>query len=208
MIKAAKSAVLISAPFGLHKDMVAALHGNSPKMLEYGLVNAAAKRKIETLHKNNTRFFPPKKLVTYLGRKWDAKAFGAHKIHAKTMVVDPLGDNPLVLNGSANFSKPSCQDNDENAMYIAGNKRLAAIFTTEFMRMYDHYKSRYYIDLFNEKNKQIRKENKLRAQQGKPLKKLKTMDKYLKSDESWSKTSYDPTSSSHKYRDRIVFSGG
>ena len=143
-----------------------------------------------------------------MGRNWDAKAFGAHKIHAKTIVIDPWGDRPQVLIGSANFSEASCNDNDENAMLITGNKRLSAIIATEFMRVYDHYKARFYIDLFDEKNKAIEKENKQRRAQGLEPLPLETMDTYLKSDESWSRTAFDPGSSSHKYRDRIVFSGG
>ena len=56
--------------------------------------------------------------------------------------------------------------------------------------MYDHYKSRFYIELLKGKNK------------------ANTEHNFLKDDESWSKTAFDPKSSSHKYRDRIVFSGG
>ena len=208
LIRSARSAVLISAPFGVHKTMIQALHANSDDIIEYGLVNAAAKKKIKQLQRHNTRFFTPNRLKTYMGRNWDAKAFGAHKIHAKTIVVDPWGENPQVLIGSANFSEASCSDNDENAMLITGNKRLSSIIATEFMRMYDHYKSRYYIDRFNDQNKAIKKENKQRRAQGLDPKPLKAMDIHLKNDESWSRTAFDPGASSHKYRDRIVFAGG
>jgi phosphatidylserine/phosphatidylglycerophosphate/cardiolipin synthase-like enzyme len=142
-----------------------------------------------------------------MGRKWDAKAFGAHKIHAKTIVIDPWGDTPKVLIGSANFSEASCSDNDENAMLITGDWRLAAAIATEFMRMYDHYKSRFYIDRFNDENKALKKENKRRRAQGLDPLPLKTMDIHLKSDESWSRTAFDHSSWSRKFRDRIVFSG-
>lgn len=207
LIRSAQSIILISAPFGVDKTMIQALQANSNDIIEYGLVNATAKKKIEQLQRRNTRFFSPNRLKTYMGRKWDAKAFGAHKIHAKTIVIDPWSDNPKVFIGSANFSKASCNDNDENAMLITGNKRLSSIITTEFMRMYDHYKSRFYIDRFNDKNKAIKKENKQRRVQGLDPKPLKTMDIHLKSDESWSRTAFDPGSLSHKFRDRIVFSG-
>jgi phosphatidylserine/phosphatidylglycerophosphate/cardiolipin synthase-like enzyme len=208
LIRSAQSAILISAPFGVDKTMIQALHANSDDIIEYGLVNATAKKKIKQLQRHNTRFFTPNRLNTYLGRNWDSKAFGAHKIHAKTIVIDPWGENPRVLIGSANFSKASCNDNDENAMLITGNKRLSSIIATEFMRMYDHYKSRYYIDRFNDKNKAIKKENKQRKAQGLDPKPLKAMDIHLKNDKSWSRTAFDPGSSSHKFRDRIVFAGG
>jgi phosphatidylserine/phosphatidylglycerophosphate/cardiolipin synthase-like enzyme len=207
LIKSAKSLVLISSPFGLDKKILAALGENEGVIIEYGLVNAAAQKRVANLHHHNTRFFPPKRLKTYHRERWDAKAFGAHKIHMKTIVVDPYGSNPRVLIGSANFSKASCIHNDENAMLIVGDKRLAAVIATEFMRMYDHYKSRYYIDKNAKKNAEIRKENKLLKAQGKPLKKQKSIDIFLKEDSSWNKTSFDKNSFSHKFRDRIAFSG-
>jgi phosphatidylserine/phosphatidylglycerophosphate/cardiolipin synthase-like enzyme len=208
LINSAESAILISAPFGLDNSMIAALHANPHKILEYGLVNTSAKKKIETLQRDNTRYFTPTRLRTYMGRSWDAKAFGAHKIHAKTIVVDPYGESPRVLIGSANFSRPSCSDNDENALLITGNRRLAAIIATEFMRMYDHYKTRYYIDLTDKENKKIKNENKIRKKNGQPLKHYLSTDNFLVSNDSWSKTAFDPESPSHKYMDRIVFSGG
>lgn len=208
LIRSAQSAVLISTPFGVDKTMIQAFQANSDNIIEYGLVNTTAKKKIEQLQRKNTRFFPPNRLNTYLGRNWDAKAFGAHKIHAKTIVIDPFSDNPKVLIGSANFSGPSCNDNDENAMLITGNRRLASIVAAEFMRMYDHYKSRYYIDLINDQNKVIAKENKQREAQGLAPKPLKTEDVHLISNEGWSRTAFNPQSPSHKFRDRIVFSGG
>ena len=208
LIRSARSAVFISAPFGVDKTMIKAIGQNSDDIIEYGLVNATVKRRIEGLQRNNTRFFPPSKMKTYLGRSWDAKAFGAHKIHAKMIVVDPWGDNPKVLIGSANFSMASCKDNDENAILISGDKRLAAIIVTEFMRMYDHYKSRFYINELDKENKPIRKENKVRKAQGLVPLPLIQFSKHLKSDESWSRTAFDSRSTSHKFRDRIVFAGG
>lgn len=207
LISSAKSCVMISAPFGVDKSMIAALHANSQDIIEYGLVNATAKKKIEKLRRRNTRFFPPNRLETFMGNAWDAKAFGAHKIHAKTIVVDPWGNNPKVLIGSANFSKASCRDNDENAMLITGDKRLAAVIATEFMRMYDHYKSRFFIDRINDQNADIEKDNRDRIKKGLAPKRLIKIPVHLTSDESWSKTAFSPTSVSHKFRDRVVFSG-
>lgn len=208
LIRSARSAVFVSAPFGVDIRMLDALAANSDDIIEYGLVNSTAKKKIKDLHRRNTRFFTPKKMRSYMGRAWDAKAFGAHKIHAKTLVVDPWSDQPKVLIGSANFSIASCRDNDENAMLITGNGRLAAIIATEFMRMYDHYKARYYIDLHEEKNRAIKRENKERVAQGLEPRPLLTMDVYLKDDQRWSDTAFNAASRSHKYRDRLVFSGG
>lgn len=60
-------------------------------------------------------------------------------IHSKFLLVDPLGSNPVVITGSANFSKASTNNNDENMMIIRGNRRVADIYFTEFNRLFNHY---------------------------------------------------------------------
>ncbi len=66
-------------------------------------------------------------------------------IHDKFMLVDPLGDDPIVVTGTANFSGPSQSDNDENMVVIRGNLRVADIYFGEFMRIFDHLYSRYIV---------------------------------------------------------------
>jgi len=60
-------------------------------------------------------------------------------VHTKYMLVDPLGDDPVIVVGSANFSKASCDTNDENMLVIKGNRDLADIYFGEFMRLHVHY---------------------------------------------------------------------
>jgi phosphatidylserine/phosphatidylglycerophosphate/cardiolipin synthase-like enzyme len=60
-------------------------------------------------------------------------------IHNKFMLVDPLGDDPIVIAGSANFSESSTNRNDENMLVVRGNTRVADIYLGEFMRMYSHF---------------------------------------------------------------------
>ena len=66
-------------------------------------------------------------------------------IHNKFMLVDPLSDDPLVVTGSANFSRPSQRTNDENMLVIRGNTRVADIYFGEFMRVFDHHYARYMV---------------------------------------------------------------
>ncbi len=66
-------------------------------------------------------------------------------IHNKFMLVDPLSDDPLVITGSANFSKPSQRINDENMLVIRGDTRVADIYFGEFMRVFDHHYARYIV---------------------------------------------------------------
>ncbi|MEK7570945.1 MAG: phospholipase D-like domain-containing protein [Patescibacteria group bacterium] len=60
-------------------------------------------------------------------------------IHSKFLLVDPLGETPVIVTGSANFSNASTTDNDENMLIIKGNKRVADIYFTEFNRLFNHY---------------------------------------------------------------------
>jgi phosphatidylserine/phosphatidylglycerophosphate/cardiolipin synthase-like enzyme len=60
-------------------------------------------------------------------------------VHTKYMLIDPLGSDPLILSGSANFSAASSSDNDENMLVIRGDKRVADIYLGEFMRLYNHF---------------------------------------------------------------------
>ena len=64
-------------------------------------------------------------------------------IHNKFMLVDPLGDDPITITGSANFSRPSQRTNDENMLVIRGDTRIADIYFGEFMRIFDHHYARY-----------------------------------------------------------------
>ena len=60
-------------------------------------------------------------------------------VHTKFMLADPLGPSPVVVTGSANFSKASTDTNEENMMVIRGSTRVADIYLGEFMRSYSHY---------------------------------------------------------------------
>ena len=60
-------------------------------------------------------------------------------IHSKFLLKDPLGLDPIVATGSANFSDESQKENDENMIVIRGDQRVADIYFTEFNRLFNHY---------------------------------------------------------------------
>ncbi|MBN9062096.1 MAG: hypothetical protein BGP06_13920 [Rhizobiales bacterium 65-9] len=60
-------------------------------------------------------------------------------VHTKYMLIDPLGEEPILIVGSANFSKASTDTNDENMLVVRGDKALADIYLGEFMRLHAHY---------------------------------------------------------------------
>jgi len=71
-------------------------------------------------------------------------------IHNKFMLVDPVGNDPLIVTGSANFSRPSQRINDENMLVIRGDKRVADIYFGEFMRVFDHHYARYIVRILTD----------------------------------------------------------
>jgi phosphatidylserine/phosphatidylglycerophosphate/cardiolipin synthase-like enzyme len=84
----------------------------------------------------------------YLADRWAAETFNplskfVRYTHTKFMLVDPLGDDPVVISGSANFSDASTVNNDENMLVIRGDKRVADIYVGEFMRLWQHYRFRF-----------------------------------------------------------------
>jgi phosphatidylserine/phosphatidylglycerophosphate/cardiolipin synthase-like enzyme len=60
-------------------------------------------------------------------------------VHTKFMLADPLGADPLVITGSANFSEASTTANDENMLLIRGDRRVADMYLGEYMRLWNHY---------------------------------------------------------------------
>lgn len=74
-------------------------------------------------------------------------------VHNKFMLVVPLSDDPLIITGSANFSKPSQRINDENMVVIRSNTRVADIYFGKFMRVFDHHYARYVIRLLNDEGR-------------------------------------------------------
>jgi phosphatidylserine/phosphatidylglycerophosphate/cardiolipin synthase-like enzyme len=60
-------------------------------------------------------------------------------VHSKFLLSDPLGADPIVVTGSANFSEASTNSNDENMLVIRGDTRVADVYFTEFNRLWNHY---------------------------------------------------------------------
>jgi phosphatidylserine/phosphatidylglycerophosphate/cardiolipin synthase-like enzyme len=76
-------------------------------------------------------------------------------IHSKFLLMDPLGDDPIVVTGSANFSKASTNDNDENMLIIRGDQRVADIYFTEFNRLFNHYYFRSVAESLKKRGQQL-----------------------------------------------------
>ena len=83
-------------------------------------------------------------LVNFLGERSNPLNRNRY-LYNRCMLVDPLTNDPLVVTGSANFSRPAQRINDENMLLIRGDIRVADIYYGEFMRMFDHHYARYLV---------------------------------------------------------------
>ncbi len=71
---------------------------------------------------------------------------GVDYLHNKIILIDPLGDIPIVISGSANYSENSVTKNDENTMVIKADDRVADIYFSEFVRLFDHFSFREWLN--------------------------------------------------------------
>lgn len=144
-INTAKSEVFICSAFSIHDRITNALKnkGLSDQVIRYGLQN---KRSSITGYHRNESFTVPTYLRDGLENflKENTKGQkGSIFIHLKTLITDFTTDNPTVIVGSHNFSKPASDKNDENFVLIKGDTAVADTYFCEMMRLYDHYRFRY-----------------------------------------------------------------
>jgi phosphatidylserine/phosphatidylglycerophosphate/cardiolipin synthase-like enzyme len=118
-------------------------------------------------------------------------------IHTKYMLIDPLGDDPIVITGSANFSDASTSGNDENMLVIRGDTRVADIYLGEFMRLFTHFRLR---------GRANAKPNELLPAAGVQPDQPTSEPIYLHEDSSWTDAAYQAGSPEEK--ERLLFSGG
>jgi phosphatidylserine/phosphatidylglycerophosphate/cardiolipin synthase-like enzyme len=116
--------------------------------------------------------------------------FNAHVryIHTKYLLIDPLGEEPIVITGSANFSDASTKHNDENMLIISGEKHVADIYLTEFMRLFMHFYFRMIANGIGPANVAVDPDA-----------------GYLKDDDSWIEPYYEPENP--KCKERLYFAG-
>jgi PLD-like domain len=105
-------------------------------------------------------------------------------IHDKFILIDPLGDDPTTMTGSANFSGASQTGNDENMLVIRSDQRVADVYFGEFMRLFDHLYARYLA-------------KKIKEAQKKGAKPAKGAG-YLRPDASWVADHFGTTSKSRR----------
>lgn len=188
LLAGVKHAAFFTEAFGICKEFVPAMT-KADRKLRYVLMDnkgqTGNEKNYDTVQKN-----PFTRIA--LGDFVHRNAFGAwHEehlipglnshvryVHTKYMLADPLGPNPLVVTGSANFSDASTTANDENMLLVPGDPRVADVYLTEFMRLFETFRWRDTLDAPP-------------AAAGKPAARPAG---YLTPDDSWVKPHYEPNS--------------
>jgi phosphatidylserine/phosphatidylglycerophosphate/cardiolipin synthase-like enzyme len=161
----AKNLMCFTAAFGINKVFLAVLGrkwkpGDNLRYLflnKSGINPEAAAASDLRLRKNRYNvvavggFLKGDVLHEYLMDRWrkersNSLSTNVRYTHTKYMLIDPLGSDPIVISGSANFSNASTINNDENMLIIRGDKRVADIYLGEFMRLWQHYRFRSIVD--------------------------------------------------------------
>lgn len=146
LAESAKQAVFLTAAFGLTAEIAPVFDGHRD-YLRYLLMDLRT-GKIEAMRREPSNVVAAGGLKGKGGfKKWITSKLqrlnrNVDYVHTKFMLIDPLTDDPLVITGSANWSDESVNDNDENMIVIRGDTRIADIYLTEFMRLFNHYRLR------------------------------------------------------------------
>ena len=152
----AKQGVFMTFAFGVN-DMFKEVYENSNAEFRFALLEKKTRnfrhkedkiieeKKIDKLRRDKRNLFAIGSFIR--SNKFDGwikeRLSGFNKyvnyVHNKFMLIDPLTDDPIVINGSANFSDASTTKNDENMVIIRGNTKVADIYFGEYFRLYSHH---------------------------------------------------------------------
>ncbi|HEY7597509.1 MAG TPA: phospholipase D-like domain-containing protein [Actinophytocola sp.] len=180
----ARKSFFMTAAFGVHDKIAAAIRPESDVLRYLVLEQPPGKGDVRFDVDHDVKVAVGSLLAKGVLDRWVAEHLTnldthVHFTHTKFMLVDPLGDHPLVVSGSGNFSDPSVHENDENMLVIQDDPRVADIYLGEFMRIFNHF---YFRFLSARKS----------AGSG-----------FLSPDDSWAARYFDATTPSH--RQRLLF---
>eukprot|EP00746_Dinoflagellata_sp_MGD_P067711 gnl/MRDRNA2_/MRDRNA2_27952_c0_seq1.p1 gnl/MRDRNA2_/MRDRNA2_27952_c0~~gnl/MRDRNA2_/MRDRNA2_27952_c0_seq1.p1 ORF type:complete len:875 (-),score=154.36 gnl/MRDRNA2_/MRDRNA2_27952_c0_seq1:82-2706(-) len=155
LVLSAKSSVAFTAAFGISKELAPALLGGAKSIPKYILLEgegswAASKEAVSELkrqpnvrvavgtHFENPAADPDSRRGGWLPEKVTGLNQHVLYVHTKILIVDALSESPIVVSGSANFSRASMESNDENMIVVRGSKNLADAYIVEFFRIFEH----------------------------------------------------------------------
>ncbi len=204
----AKGGLFMTFAFGMHEKFKDVYRMNDT-ILRMGLLEKEAsnpgtieqdKRDIQEIrNRSNVVLAIGNRIVTNSFDEWLVEmskinpTVHVYWVHTKYMLVDPLSDSPIVVSGSANFSKASTDTNDENMLVIRGDKRISDIYFGEFLRLYNHYAFREAVKIYSEKE-----------ENGNPE---LWQPQFLVDNDKWFSPYFDPTETSGRFARRAYFAG-
>jgi hypothetical protein len=79
---------------------------------------------------------------------WEKELLGASmvNIHSKVIVLDPFGENPVVMTGSHNLGFKASNANYDNLAIIEGNAPLAAAYAINIIAIFQNYRWNSYVE--------------------------------------------------------------
>lgn len=79
---------------------------------------------------------------------WEKELLGASmvNIHSKVIVLDPFGENPVVMTGSHNLGFKASSENDDNLAIVQGNAPLAAAYAINIVAILQTYRWNSYVE--------------------------------------------------------------
>jgi len=156
LMASAKEVMCMTFAFNLDPIFEAVLEKKNSQTLNYAVFDKNLSSQITTkidLERNTViasgAKLKPGDLENFIGEH--LTGFNKNQyIHDKFLLIDPLGEDPIVITGTANFSKSSQKANDENMVVIRRNTRVADIYFGEFMRIFDHLYARYIVGIMQQ----------------------------------------------------------
>jgi phosphatidylserine/phosphatidylglycerophosphate/cardiolipin synthase-like enzyme len=204
----AQRGLFMTFPFGM-QEKFKAVYRKDDSILRMALLDRAygspkskkqdEKDILEIRSRPNVLMAIGNRIVTNSFDRWLAElsrivpAVNVPWVHTKYMLIDPLGDSPTLVTGSANFSVASTEANDENMLVIRGDRRIADIYFGEFLRLYSHYAFREAVKIYTEKKKTNKPE------EWKP--------QFLIDDDGWMASYFDPSDTGARFARRTYFAG-
>jgi phosphatidylserine/phosphatidylglycerophosphate/cardiolipin synthase-like enzyme len=67
-------------------------------------------------------------------------------IHSKVIVIDPFGENPVVMTGSHNLGFKASSENDDNLVIVEGNAPLAVAYALNVIAIFQSYRWNSYVE--------------------------------------------------------------
>jgi len=79
---------------------------------------------------------------------WEKELLGASmvNIHSKVIVLDPFGENPVVMTGSHNLGFKASSENDDNLVVVEGNAPLAVSYALNIIAIFQAYRWNSYVE--------------------------------------------------------------